>query len=278
VDDCVGFVAALTGIIYAPMSSSLPVPYLEWRPNAQLSTAGSELMVLPSVHSPQLDNARPVVVYLPPSYRRRREHRYRVVYMHDGQNLFDRGTSFAGVAWGVDACMARLAAEGVEAIIVGVWHTEDRQSEYTPFGECSGGAYLQFLVKTLKPLIDGTFRTVKNRANTGILGSSMGGLISTYAFFKHATTFGFFGAMSPAYWPANGAIYEAVKRIKGKSGRAYLDNGNQENSARRMVNFLGTYKGLVNGDALKYVDDPRGEHNEASWARRLPDALRFLLG
>jgi predicted alpha/beta superfamily hydrolase len=260
------------------MSSSLPIPYLEWRPNAQLSTAGSDLHVLPSVYSPQLENSRPVVVYLPPSYRSQRGRRYPVVYMHDGQNLFDRGTSFGGVTWGVDACMARLAAEDMEAIVVGVWHAEDRQSEYTPYGDCAGPAYLQFLVKTLKPLIDGTFRTYKNRPNTGIVGSSMGGLISTYAFFKHAATFGFCGAMSPAYWSANGAIYTTVKRLKGKLGRVYLDNGNQENSARRMVNFLGTYKGYIVGDTLEYVDDPRGEHNEASWARRLPDALRFLLG
>jgi isoamylase len=260
------------------MASSLPIPYAEWRPQAQLSTAGSDLLTLPAVYSPQLDNTRPIAVYLPPSYHRSRSKRYPVLYMHDGQNLFDRSTSFSGAVWGVDACMAQLARDnGIEAIVVGIWNTEDRQREYTPYGDGRGVDYLTFVRKTLKPLIDGTFRTLKNRANTGMFGSSMGGLISTYAYFKHSTTFGLFGAMSPAYWPANGMIYESVKTLKGKAGRVYLDNGNQENSARRMVNFLSTFKGYTLDKTLKYVDDDRGEHDEASWARRLPDALRFLL-
>ncbi len=150
-----------------------------------------------------------------------------------------------------------------------------------PFGgrwAGTGAAYLQFVVNTLKPLIDGTFRTIKSRANTGIIGSSLGGLISTHAFFKNASTFGFMGALSPAYWPGNGAIYERVKKLPGKHGRIYLDNGVGENSAQRMVNFLTTLKGYAPDVDLKYVQDPHGQHDEASWARRLPGALRFLLG
>jgi predicted alpha/beta superfamily hydrolase len=102
-------------------------------------------------------------------------------------------------------------------------------------------------------------------------------LISTYAYFKHASVFGWMGAMSPAYWPGNGAIYESVKRLPGKPGRVYLDNGAGENSAQRMANFLMTLKGYSQDRDLVYRVDPGGYHDEASWARRLPDAMRFLL-
>lgn len=220
----------------APMPA--PVPYGEWR--AAPHSVSGNVMVFPRVHSPQLANERPVTVYLPPSYRASRR-RYPVLYMHDGQNLFDAGTSYIGVEWGVDECMERLAAEKIEAIVVGLWNTADRQKEYTPFASWAKGMgvpYLDFVVRTVKPLIDGTFRTHRDRAHTGIMGSSLGGLISTFAYFKKPRTFGFMGALSPAYWPGNGAIYEMVKHVATPQvGRIYLDNGTHENSARRMFNF-----------------------------------------
>ena len=137
------------------------------------------IRVIHGVRSPQLGNTRDVHVYLPPSYRTSGRH-YPVIYMHDGQNLFDPDTSFAG-EWHVDDTMERLSPQGVEAIIVAVPNMgPDRAYEYSPWrdprvGGGGGDAYLAFLVDTLKPRIDRQLRTRRERDATGILGSSMGG-------------------------------------------------------------------------------------------------------
>ncbi len=260
------------------MTQPFLLPYRDWR--SETGRVSGNVQVFPNLHSPQLGNERPVVVYLPPSYDRKPRRRFPVLYMHDGQNLFDAATSYVGVEWGVDECMEALATEGYEAIAVGIWNTQNRQHEYTPFStgwRARGDAYLDFVLRTVKPLIDGVFRTDKSRAATGMIGSSLGGLISTYAYFKHPRKIGFFGALSPAYWAGDGAIYEMVKRAAAPAGRIYLDNGAHENSARRMYNFLSTLKGYQPERDLVWIEDPIGQHDEHSWARRLPDALRFLL-
>lgn len=237
------------------------------------------LKVLPDVFSPQLDNERDVLVYLPPSYDQT-DVRYPVIYMHDGQNLFDRGTGFAGNEWEVDETLESLSSEGIEAIVVGLPHMgAHRIQEYNPFPDFrngQGGRYLNFIVDTLKPIIDRDFRTLKDRTHTGLLGSSMGGLISLYGFFHRSDIFGFAGVMSPALWIAGGAIYDFVDQQQYVAGKIYLDNGTRESSARKM-NALLSEKGYVAGKDLLYTIEPDGEHQEAAWARRLPDALRFLL-
>ena len=170
-------------------------------------TVVGNLKVLDSLYSPQLDNQRDIFVYLPPSYASSDRH-FPVLYMHDGQNLFDAETSFAG-EWQVDESMELLSEEGIEAIVVGIPNAgNDRLDEYSPFamsnlGGGKGDSYLEFIVQTLKPLIDVDFRTLPDRENTSILGSSMGGLISLYAFFRYPNIFGAAGAMSPAFWFAN---------------------------------------------------------------------------
>jgi predicted alpha/beta superfamily hydrolase len=254
-----------------------PIPYAHWRPGA--AGLAGDIRVFPDVFSPSLKNSRTVAVYLPPSHEHSQK-RYPVLYMHDGQNLFDAATSFAGTSWGVGATMDMLSGEGIEAIVVGIWNTPQRHHEYTPFGAAgqkTAEAYLEFVFKTVKPMIDAWFRTRRTRDATGMMGSSLGGLISTYAFFRYPRRLGFFGALSPAYWPVNGAIYEYVKKTAAPSGRAYLDNGAAENSAKRMVNFLTMHKGFERDNDLMWVEDANGHHDEASWARRLPAALRFLL-
>jgi hypothetical protein len=144
--------------------------------------------VLPDVRSPQLRNTRDIQVYLPPSYKASGR-QYPVIYMHDGQNLFDPELSFAG-EWGVDETMERLAPEGFEAIVVAIPNMAgERSHEYSPWvdprvGGGKGDAYLDFIVDTLKPQIDRRFRTERGRQHTGIVGSSMGGLISLYARFS----------------------------------------------------------------------------------------------
>ncbi len=118
---------------------------------------------------------RDLHAYLPPSYERS-DRRFPGLYMHDGQNLFDATTSFAG-EWGVDETMEELAVEGLEAIVIGIPHGEDRVREYTPFNG-GGDEYLAYVVDTVKPLVDSSFRTLSDREHTGIMGSSLGALIS----------------------------------------------------------------------------------------------------
>lgn len=262
-------------------------------------TVVGNLKVFTDLHSPQLGNRRNLLVYLPPSYAQD-DRRYPVLYMHDGQNLFDAATSYAG-EWQVDETMERLSAEGIEAIVVGVPNMgEERLSEYSPFPDARRGGgrgerYLAFLTDTVKPLIDRDFRTRPERAGTGLMGSSMGGLISLYAFFRRRETFGFAGVMSPAFWFGGEAIFEYVRSCPFTPGRIYLDIGTQEssgslldrltfqaaarryrNDAEAMYRLLAT-KGYRLGRDLRFVEERGAGHNEAVWARRLPAALRFLL-
>jgi predicted alpha/beta superfamily hydrolase len=252
--------------------------YTSYTPYREHTVTGT-LKVLTDVWSPQLQNQRDILVYLPQSYNHS-DQSYPVIYMHDAQNLFDRATSYAGDEWEVDETMARLSAEGIEAIVVGIPHMgPGRIQEYNPFAtfrDGRGESYLDFMVETLKPLIDGDFRTLSDREHTGLMGSSMGGLISLYGFFARPDVFGFAGVMSPALWIAGGAIYDYVEEQPLLSGKIYLDNGTRESSARKM-NVILSDKGYVTGKNLRYVVEPEAEHRETAWARRLPDALRFLL-
>ncbi len=253
-------------------------PYQAWR-SGGAHTAVGDLRVFESVHSPQLNNTRNVVVHLPPSYALSPTRRYPVFYMQDGQNLFDARTSFIGQEWQVDEAMQALALEDLEAIVVGVWNTDQRMAEYTPFSiwwQGRGNVYIDFLTNTLKPLIDDTFRTSPKSQATAIIGSSLGGLIATHAFFAKPDVFGLCAALSPAYWPGAGEIYKIVERAPLNPGRMYLDNGTREPSARRMNDLLIS-KGYVTGQNLMFIEEPEGQHNEAAWARRFPGSTRFLL-
>lgn len=259
------------------------------------------------VWSPQLRNRRDVDVYLPPSYSARRA-RYPVVYIHDGQNLSDPAKAFAET-WALDTTLERLAARGLEAIVVGVHNTgEKRLAEYSPFPDRRHGggdadAYLEFLVNTLKPRIDRVFRTWRERDATAILGSSMGGLVSLYGFFRHPSVFGRAGVMSPSLWFGHGAVLDFVEEARASRGRIYVDVGALEGAgtlrdSRRLGRLL-VRKGFardrrarrprppargpdgrtqVDGRSrLRYVEDASGRHTEAAWARRLGSALEFLL-
>ncbi|MBN1200952.1 MAG: alpha/beta hydrolase [Anaerolineae bacterium] len=263
-------------------------------------TVTGTLKVLEDFHSPQLDNRRDILVYLPPSYEQGA--RCPVIYFHDGQNLFDTAASFVG-EWCVDETLEALSADGLEAIAVGIPNINARRlDEYSPFVNAmlntggQGDAYLAFLVETLKPLIDQDFRTLPDRAHTGIMGSSMGGLISLYAYVHCPDVFGLAGIMSPAFWFADDdAIFTCVARAPFLPGKLYLDVGTAEmedvppdarhsgvtsqvylDDARRMRELLLS-KGYREERDLLYVEEAGAVHHESAWARRLPGALRFLL-
>jgi predicted alpha/beta superfamily hydrolase len=245
------------------------------------------LKVLEGVESPELGNRRDVLLHLPPSYGRSAR-RYPVVYMHDGQNLFDPETSF-GDAWGVDRTMESAGAEGLEAIVVGIPNLgEARLDEYSPWRDRRhdaggrGAAYADFIVRTLKPIVDRDFRTLPGREGTGVAGSSMGGLISLYTYFRHPAVFGFAGVMSPALWFAGRSIFPFVAERPFTPGRLYLDVGTNEgrealHDVRRMKDLL-TRKGYRANRDLLYVVEMGGRHEERAWSRRLRRALHFLLG
>ncbi len=269
--------------------------YGETRPHHSVVGA---LKIHESVWSPQLQNRRDILVLLPDDYATG-DRRYPVIYMHDGQNLFDHHTSYAG-EWYVDETMQALRHEGIQAIIVGIPNMGvDRIAEYSPFVDArlSGGRgdrYLAFIVETLKPLIDRDFRTLPDRDHTGMLGSSMGGLISLYGFFRYPAVFGFAGVMSPSLWFAGRAIFRYLQRESFRPGKLYLDMGGQEGAPARSSRIAGhvadrylrdaramaqllAQKGYRDSQQLRYVEAPEATHCEAAWAQRLPDALRFLL-
>ena len=240
--------------------------------------------VLTAVRSPQRESLRDLDVFLPPSYGRTRR-RYPVVYMQDGQNLADPARAFAGT-WELERAIETLAGRGIEAIVVGIPNLgEARIREYTPFvdpkaGGGDGDAYLAYMERTIKPLVDRRFRTRPERAATGVFGSSLGGLISLYAFFRAPETFGFTGAMSPSLWFAGRAMLSYVERDGAPPGRIYLDTGTEEGTgtlrdARELVRILEG-KGYP-PEQLRFVEDHGGRHAESDWARRLVPALEFLL-
>ncbi len=255
--------------------------------------------VLRGVRSEALGNNRDLLVYLPPSYATANR-TYPTLYMHDGQNLFDKETSFAG-EWHVDEALEALAGEGFEAIVVGIPNMGTaRLAEYSPFQDprLGGGRapdYLRFVIETVKPLVDDAFRTTGEREGTLTVGSSMGGLISLYAFFERPDVFGGVGAVSPSVGFAGGALLPYLERAPFPGGKVYIDVGTLEGRPRprdakesqsppgpyvrlvREARDLLIRKGYRDSHDLRYVEEEGAGHNEAAWAARLPNLLRFLL-
>ena len=265
---------------------------LEWRPYDL--TDGEHVVgnvrVSNEVDSPLLDSSRQVVAYLPPSYETG-DSRYPVVYMHDGQNLFDEATSYSG-EWRVDETMERLATDGYEAIVIGVPNAgDDRRLEYTPWphSEYGGGGandYLEWLLASLKPAVDATLRTKPERETTGLAGSSLGGLVSLYGYFEYPERVGCVGALSPAFWWNDEAWFDYLEDQPPRSGRIYMDVGDNESLEDDELNaaYLEDAKATADvlaekgyDDSLRFHVDEGGRHREAAWARRFPAAVRFLL-
>lgn len=255
-------------------------PYLEYiHADGRAHEVAGDVRIIPAFPMPQLDTTRPVVVYLPPGYAASRRS-YPVLYMQDGQNLFDHLTAFAGQDWRVDETLEELSAEGLPAIVAGIYHGDSaRLVEYNPFPgrwPSRGSDYVRFLCETLKPFLDTTFRTDPSPGATGIIGSSMGALISLYSFLTRPDVFGLCGALSPSLFVAHGAILRYAAEAPFNRGKIYLDHGTHEPSARPLYDVL-RIRGYTVPRHLKFVAERGGKHSEDAWARRLPDALRYLL-
>ncbi|MDX1762177.1 MAG: alpha/beta hydrolase-fold protein [Christiangramia sp.] len=232
--------------------------------------------------SKKLDTLKKIWIYLPENYKQS-DKKYPVFYMHDAQNLFDRQTSFVG-EWKVDEALDSLKEP--EAIIVGIEHGGNKRiEELTPFphekyGGGKADTYLDFIIEELKPKIDSTYRTYSNYKNTGIFGSSLGGLVSFYAALKYPETFGMVGVYSPSFW-FNDKIYDIAEETElNPDTRFYFLAGTAESEEmqpdlERMINLLIS-KGLKTENfQVKFVEG--GEHNEAMWSQNFPETYIWLM-
>ncbi|MEP6924046.1 MAG: alpha/beta hydrolase-fold protein [Pyrinomonadaceae bacterium] len=232
---------------------------------------------------------RNVLVYLPPGYRINPTERYPVFYMHDAQNLFNPEDAFGGVAWGVDDTAQRLILSGeIEPlIIVGIYNAGDaRIDEYTPVRGTRGrggqaDAYGRMIIEELKPFIDKEYLTRPEREFTGIGGSSLGGLVSLHLGFKRPDVFSRVAAISPAVWWANNQIIRETALLPERIPlRIWLDIGRKEgvrikHQVRALKEML-LAQGWQIGADLAYLEIPNARHEEAAWAARFDDVLRFL--
>ena len=258
-------------------------------PPRQHSASLNVHIISPAFAIPQLRRTRRVWVYLPPDYEASTR-RYPVLYLQDGQNVFDQYTSFAG-EWGVDETLDALAASGHDlggCLVVAVDNgAKHRLDEYSPWrnrrtgrgGE--GVQYGEFLVNTLKPYIDHHYRTQPGREATGIAGSSMGGLLATYAALRYPAVFGRVGVFSPAYWFAGQALLAYVAQQSPRSDtRWYFVCGTQESPT--MVPLMTAVRDALHDAGVPYTNldfntPPDGQHAEWFWRREFPAAYRWLL-
>jgi len=231
---------------------------------------------------PQLGRQRRIWIYLPEDYESSYK-KYPVIYMHDGQNLFDAYTSSYG-EWGIDEMMDKLPTKD-QCIIVGVDHGgEHRMSEYDPYdskyGKAQGSEYVDFLVKTLKPYIDQHYRTKSGAKHTTIAGSSMGGLISMYAVLKYPEVFGNGGIFSPSFWIAPD-IYKYTEQQLNPKSRFYFVCGDSESDSMasdmdKMVKLIRTRKVSEKNSRETVVKG--AQHNEKQWNGDFPDFYQWLIG
>src|SRR6185503_4214747 len=254
------------------------------------STANKNVRIIDTAFFiPQLNRTRRVWVYVPPTYNSS-DKKYPVLYMHDGQNVFDDATSFSG-EWGVDEAIDTLGPKTRECIVVGIDNGgNERLSEYAPYDfrwktsnsdtkiEAVGDKYVDFLVRTLKPFIDKKYRTLKGRKNTFTAGSSMGGLISMYAVLKYPKVFGGAGVFSPAFWVAP-KIFDDMK-AKGKkvNAKIYFYAGDAEGETMVPMT-LRAFNEMHRVSKSKMCEVIRadGKHNEPRWRIEFPLFYEWLM-
>lgn len=249
------------------------------------------LVTVSDLYSQTLGNSRDLTIYLPPSYHENTAKYYPVLYMHDGQNLFDASSAFGGTEWEVDETIDELVRQGDmrEVVVVGIDNNADRISEYTPmpdpdYGGGNGDAYLDFVQDEVMPYIESSYRVLTGRENTYIGGSSLGGLISFYAAWTRSETFGHAVCMSSSFWWNDEALTDDVLAHTGPlhpHGQTvvYMDAGGTGDGADNTAEMRDALHGIGYTFELDLFHwfDPPGSHNEASWARRFDVPMRKLL-
>lgn len=236
--------------------------------------------VMPNVN----DIPHKVWLYLPPDYDTSKK-KYPVIYMHDGQNLFDDKTSYVG-EWKVDEVLNKIYQEtGKGFIVVGVEHGgKERISEYTPWshpqhGGGKGKEYIHFIVNTLKPYVDSNYRTKSKQKYTGLMGASLGGLISYYGGLTYPDVFGKIGALSTSFWFSD-QVYDLTKKNGNQQNlRMYLLVGGKEGGS--MVPDMVKAKKLLLEKGFKKSNltskiNKEAEHNEAFWSSEFEAVVKWL--
>lgn len=233
---------------------------------------------------PQLGRNRRIRVLLPLNYESTTTH-YPVLYMHDGQNLFSDSEAFAG-EWEVDEALAAFEADGYTGCIVVAIDNggQYRIDEYTPwanpeYGGGDGSEYIDFIVSTLKPYVDSQYRTLTSRANTGIMGSSLGGLISHYAGVKYPGIFSKVGVFSPSFWFTDDIYDYTEAQVHSLSQKFYFLAGGEESASieTKVDSMIGIMEGLgFQPDEINFKFVPNGEHSEWFWAQEFPAAFEWL--
>lgn len=245
-------------------------------------------------------NERTIRVYLPPGYDEpaNKERRYPVLYMLDGQNLFDACLSdVSHVEWGVDETVDRLVREKriPPMIVVGVDHAgPKRPYEYLPYKDYVGNPDMEapagqrfpdFLAHEVMPLVDGRYRTLPGQPNTGIGGSSYGGVATLYALLARPNLFGYGLIESPTMWIGMGQLVRDTNPLVALPQKVFMAFGGREGDNPQVIDKMDGLNKIVQANFraagydennFRYVFEPTAEHNETSWAKRLPDALTFL--
>lgn len=274
-------------VSYTGTAKSVDLTIAGWEGagNSNPSTASPQVSILTDTfYIPQLNRKRKIWLYLPKDYSNTSKS-YPVLYMHDGQNLFDKKTSFSG-EWKVDESLDSMYLKGdFGCIVVGIDNGgSNRLNEYSPwintqYGGGDGDEYIDFIVQTLKPYIDQKYRTLSDSDNTAMLGSSMGGLISMYAGIRYPDVFGRVGAFSSSFW-FSGESYKQVSDtgVKGTS-YFYLLAGEQE-GGQQTGDMDRMYQTLLlagaSADQLSKTAHADGKHSEWYWAREFPKAYKWL--
>ncbi|MFN8135946.1 MAG: alpha/beta hydrolase-fold protein, partial [Bacteroidales bacterium] len=270
-------------------SSQVSITIYNWADGggSSTSTAAANVKIMSSNFSmPQLNRTRKIWIYLPPGYETSGL-AYPVLYMHDGQNLFDNLTSFSG-EWKVDEALNSLASQGKKVpIVIGIENGANyRIGEYTPwinpnYGGGDGEKYMQFIVETLKPYVDQNYRTLTDRENTGIMGSSLGGLISHFGALKYQSVFGKAGIFSPSYW-----FSDSVWMFTHDAGKQYgvrfyqLCGSDESNEIDVPASMYRMNDSLVKlGFTQENISNKEvagGQHNEKLWSEAFSDAYQWL--
>lgn len=235
-------------------------------------------------YSPELDNYRTIIVWLPPSYDNS-DKRYPVLYLHDGQNVFNPATAFTGHEWELDETVSQLIGENKirEIIMVGIYNTRDRNAEYSP--KLKGIQYSRFLTQTVKTFIDSTYRTLPEPQNTAVMGSSMGGLIAFHLAWEYPQIISMAACLSPAFLVNNAEIVTRVSRYRRqkKPIKIVLYNGTKglESELRPAVENMAAAlqkQGFAPEKDYLFKIIPGAEHNEIAWSKQVQYILTFFFG
>ena len=267
--------------------SSIDIQILSWEDlgGSNPHTAADNVQIVTDdFYMPELNRYRRLWIYLPPDYDISGKD-YPVLYMQDGQNLFDAYYSFAG-EWEVDETLNTLFEQGdYGVIVVGIDNGgAERINEYSPwvntdYGGGNGDEYAEFLVNTLKPYIDSNYRTLPEREHTGVMGSSMGALISFYTGIEYQEVFGKVGVFSPSFWFSDDCYPHVESTGKQEDMRIYLLAGGSEGFSV-VPDMLMMYNTLLNNsfaeEELYYLVQPDGTHSEWFWAREFGQAYQWL--